>query len=111
MDIGSKMAAHQVTAQMQARPGAVAPDAAQSAAREFEAVFLGQAVQEMLKNVDTGSFGGGHAEETWRSFLANAVAEEIAQQGTTGIAQSIERTIAAYGAGQRTAAGEGGERE
>lgn len=106
MDIGSRMAAQQVTAAMQARPGAAALDAAQSAAREFEAVFLGQAVEDMLKSVDIGEFGGGHAEETWRSFLAKAVADEMARKGTTGVAQSVEATIAAYQAGM---AGRGGE--
>jgi len=86
------------TAEMHARPGAVAPDAAQTAAREFEAVFLTQAVEEMMRGVDVGQFGGGQAEETWRSFLARAVADEIAAQGRTGLAQSVQSAIAAYDA-------------
>ncbi|WP_212522764.1 rod-binding protein [Actibacterium sp. MT2.3-13A] len=90
------IAAQQVTARMHARPGAAAPDAAQSAAREFEALFLTQAVEEMMRSVDTGSFGGGQAEETWRSFLARAVADEIAAQGRTGLAQSVQSAIGAY---------------
>ncbi|MFT6533388.1 MAG: Rod binding domain-containing protein [Limimaricola cinnabarinus] len=68
-------------------------------ARKFEEMFLAQTVDEMLKSVDTGSFGGGHAEETWRSFLARAFAEQISDQGSTGIAQSVARAIGAYGDG------------
>lgn len=102
MDISGKtqIAIQQATAQVTARPGAAAPDAAQTAAREFEAMFLTQAVEQMLESVDIGDFGGGHAEETWRSFLARAYAEQIAGQGNTGIAQSVEQTIAAYRAAQ-----------
>jgi flagellar protein FlgJ len=92
------IAVQQATAQMTARPGAAAPDAAQNAAREFEALFLTQAVEEMMRSVDVGNFGGGHAEETWRSFLARAVADEIAGQGRTGIAQSVQSVIASYNA-------------
>lgn len=78
-----------------------ASPAAEKAAREFEAVFLTQAVEEMLKSVKLGNLSGGHAEETWRSFLARAYADELANRGTTGIAQSVETTIAAYSASSR----------
>ncbi|KAA9009966.1 rod-binding protein [Histidinibacterium aquaticum] len=65
-------------------------------AQEFEAVFLSQAVEHMMSTVDSGIFGGGHAEETWRGFMSRAFAEEIAGSGTTGIAASIETAINAY---------------
>ena len=68
-------------------------------AKKFEEMFLAQTVDEMLKSVDAGSFGGGHAEETWRSFLARAFAEQITQQDSTGIAGSVARAIGAYGDG------------
>ena len=83
-------------AQLAARAGAASGDEARRVAREFEATFLSQVMEEMLKTVDVGTLGGGFAEETWRSFLAKAYAEEMAEQGTTGIAQSVERSIAAY---------------
>ncbi|MGR3465961.1 rod-binding protein [Limimaricola sp.] len=66
-------------------------------AKKFEEMFLAQTVDEMLKSVGTGAFGGGHAEEQWRSFLARAFAEQIADQGSSGIAQSVARAIDAYG--------------
>lgn len=76
-----------------------ANDAAR-AAFEFEVVFLSQAVEEMMRGTTAGEFGGGHGEETWRSFLARAFAEEIASHGSLGIARSIEAGIAAYGSGK-----------
>lgn len=68
-------------------------------AQEFEAMFLGQMVDEMLSTVNIGSFGGGHAEETWRSFLSNAIGESIAEQNSTGIARSIETAMQRYQTG------------
>jgi len=77
------------------------PEAAR-AAFEFEVLFLSQAVEEMMRGTTAGQFGGGHAEDTWRSFLARAYAEQIAGQGGTGIARSIEAGIAAYGSHRTT---------
>ena len=83
-------------AQLAARAGATSDEQARQVARDFEATFLTQVMEEMLKTVETGSLGGGFAEEQWRSFLARAYADEMADRGTTGIAQSVERSIAAY---------------
>ena len=68
----------------------------QNTAREFEAMFLSHVVEEMMKTVNIGTFGGGEAEEKWRSFLTSAIADEIAGQGNTGISQSIEAAINSY---------------
>lgn len=78
------------------RKSDTAPDPMKTAAKEFEAVFLSQVMDEMLKTVNLGAMGGGFAEDTWRSFLAQAYAEQLADQGTTGIAQSVEKSIGAY---------------
>ncbi|APZ50467.1 hypothetical protein [Salipiger abyssi] len=96
MDIKTSMAALQVTGAQHAQPGAVAPDAPASAAKEFEAMFLTQMVDEMLKQVDIGEFGGGQAEETWRYFLAEAFGREIVEQGGAGISPSLRNALAAY---------------
>ena len=93
----SPLATLQSHEQTPSRSGVAAPDAARKAAREFEAVFLTQTVDEMMKSVDIGSFGGGQAEEIWRGFMARAYADQMAQQGGTGIARSVEATIRAYG--------------
>ena len=76
-------------------------------AKQFEEMFLAQTVDEMLKSVDIGAFGGGHAEETWRSFLARAFAEQIADQDSTGIATSVARAIGAYEDTDGTRTGQG----
>ena len=65
-------------------------------AQEFEAVFLTQAVDEMLKTVKIGSLGGGLADETWRSFLAKSIADEISQTGITSISGGVTKAIGAY---------------
>lgn len=65
-------------------------------AEEFESVFLMQTLELMLKDVQPQSFGGGYAEETWRSILSQEYAKEIAKSGNTGIADSIENMINAY---------------
>lgn len=98
MDIPGGLATSAINAGRQPKPNT--PDEAKEAARKFESLFLSQVVEEMIKTVDIGNFGGGDAEEKWRSFLASAVADEIAQQGSTGIAQSIETAINSYKSGQ-----------
>lgn len=65
------------------------------AAREFEAVFMGAVVEDMLKTGQPETFGGGHAEEIWRSFLARAFADQIVQGGGIGVASGIEESLAA----------------
>ncbi|SFT08885.1 Rod binding protein [Sulfitobacter marinus] len=67
---------------------------------DFEAMFLGQMVDEMLSTVNIGDFGGGHAEETWRSFLSDAIGRSIAEQNSTGIAKGIDAAIQRYQTGQ-----------
>jgi peptidoglycan hydrolase FlgJ len=81
----------------------IAPRQAQSgdevtrAAREFETVFLSQALNSMLEGVGgDGLFGGGQAEEQWKSFLGNEYARAIAETNTTGIAPAIETMLRAY---------------
>lgn len=65
-------------------------------AKEFEAMLLAQAVDQMLETVDIGAMGGGFAEKTWRSFLAQAIAEEISGTGATRISESVQSAIADY---------------
>ena len=77
---------------------AKSPDELRDIARKFEASFLTPMVEDMLKTAGPASFGAGNAEEVWRSFTAQAIAAEIAQTDSTGIADSIARQLAAYSA-------------
>lgn len=64
-------------------------------ATELEASFLA----EMLKAAGVGalrsSFGGGAGEEQFASFLRQAQAEEMAERGGIGLAESIFEALKA----------------
>jgi peptidoglycan hydrolase FlgJ len=63
---------------------------------EFEAVFLASMMQHMFAGIETdGPFGGGRAEETWRSLLIEEYGQEIAAAGGIGIAEEITRELLA----------------
>jgi len=78
-----------------ARTAPSGPEEVARVAREFEAVFLGTVVEEMLKTGQPATFGGGHAEEMWRSFLARAFADQISETGGVGIAAGVEASLRA----------------
>jgi len=70
------------------------PAAAIAAAREFEAVFLGQMIKPMFQTLDTDPpFGGGFAEGVWRDVLADEVGRAVAAAGGIGIADSVAREL------------------
>ncbi|ESR26769.1 rod-binding protein [Lutibaculum baratangense] len=69
---------------------------ARKAAEEFESVFLNTMVAEMFTDLPTdGPFGGGQAEETYRSMLIEEYAKEMAAAGGIGLADSVLRDIIA----------------
>ena len=65
-------------------------------AEDFESVFLSQVFSEMLSMTNTSLTGGGHAEETWKTFMAQEYAKEVAKSGQTGIADSVEKMLKSY---------------
>lgn len=83
--------------------GAQRGDNIEKTAQEFEAVFLAQAFTQIFETVEIGEMGGGHAEEQWRSMLASAMADEVAAQGRTGIADQIAEGIRTRIAAERAA--------
>jgi Rod binding domain-containing protein len=63
-------------------------------AQKFEASFLTSMLQTMFKSVDTSPpFSGGEGEDMWKSFLAEAMAKEMAKKGGIGVSQSVEREM------------------
>ena len=73
---------------------------------ELEGVFLNTLVKEMFSSLDTESgFGGGQAEETWRSMQSEMLANEIAQTGGIGLADDIMRTLLAQQEAAPTSSG------
>lgn len=62
-----------------------------SAYEQFEAMTLQKFVEAILPARSEAWFGKGFAGDTWKSFLAQQVAAELARAGGIGIARMIER--------------------
>ena len=78
-------------------PAEAAQDArARKTAQEFEAVFLTQFVDEMMKTAGSTAFGNEKQAEMWRSFMSDAVAEHLVAQGGLGLSAPVAKMIAAY---------------
>lgn len=64
------------------------------AAEDFEAVFLTTMLSQMFSDVPTdGPFGGGHAEQMYRSLLIEEYGSNIAATGGIGIADAVAREL------------------
>jgi Rod binding domain-containing protein len=80
------------------RPPAVRADAdiarVRRAAVEFEAFFLAQALQPMFAGIDAEEpFGGGFAEDMWRSMQVEQYGKALAKSGGIGIADTVVREL------------------
>ena len=59
-------------------------------AEAFEASFIAQMLKPMFEGLRTdGPFGGGEGEETWRSFMIEAMAKQTVKAGGIGLADSV----------------------
>jgi Rod binding domain-containing protein len=68
--------------------------AIQKTARDFEASFLSTALGSMFEGVTVSApFGGGQAEQTFKSFLNDAFAKQIVKTGGIGVAASVQREM------------------
>jgi len=65
-------------------------------AHDFESLFMGQVVGELMRTINFGQGSGGFGADMWRSFLANAVAEKIVDRTDLGMVKNIERMLDAY---------------
>jgi peptidoglycan hydrolase FlgJ len=60
-------------------------------AQAFEAQFVGQMLQPMFEGISSDPpFGGGASEQAFRSFLLDAIGEQISKSGGIGVAQSVQ---------------------
>jgi len=65
-------------------------EAMREQAVELEGVFLNTLVSQMFSGIKTdGAFGGGFAEETWRSIQSEQYAQQLAETGGIGLADQI----------------------
>ncbi len=85
-------------------PALPAPSAAQppadpakmrKAARDFEAMAIGQLLQPMFDTVDTAKslFGGGSGEAAWKPMMVQEMAKHIAAHGGIGLAAPIHAAM------------------
>jgi flagellar protein FlgJ len=74
------------------RPSAASDPAKMwKAARDFEAMVLGEFLKPMFETTeDTKNlFGGGEAEKTWKPMLVSEIGKQIAASGGLGLAAPI----------------------
>lgn len=62
--------------------------------RKFEAFMLQSFVQSMFTSDTTATFGKGIAGEYWKSMMAEAMANKMADTGGVGIAKMLEAQAA-----------------
>lgn len=60
-------------------------------AKEFETAFLQVMLGQMFQNVSAGEFGGGSGESAFKSFLTDAFARSMANQGGVGLSDDLTR--------------------
>jgi Rod binding domain-containing protein len=64
---------------------------ARRTAEDFEAFFLSQTFEEMFSGIDPDPlFGGGSAEEAYRSMLFQEYGKAVVRQGGIGLADSMQ---------------------
>lgn len=80
---------------------AATPDKARATAIEFETTFLTSMLESLFSGVEVSKpFGGGNAEQQFRSVLLGEYAGNIAQAGGIGVADAVYREILAMQEGQ-----------
>lgn len=78
----------------QGKVNGLSEDQAKKTAAEFESFFLGQMLEYMNTDIDgQGLFGGGHAEDVWRSMLNQEYGKEIAKSSSLGVADAVMRSM------------------
>ncbi len=75
------------------------------AAQQFEGFFVGQMMEYMMADLHPdATFGGGQAEETWRSMLNQEYGKQIAKSGKLGIANTVMKSMIKLQEGRDAAA-------
>jgi hypothetical protein len=59
------------------------------AAQKFEAFVLQTFIQEMMPDAQESVFGGGISGDFWKSMMSEKIAEQVAERGGLGIAETI----------------------
>jgi flagellar protein FlgJ len=71
-------------------------DKASEAAKDFEAVFLSQMLTHMFDGVETNEmFGGGHAEQIYKSMMIEEYGKLISANGGIGLSNAVKAEMIA----------------
>lgn len=63
-------------------------------AQEFEGMFLGQMLENIFSHIETDEmFGGGQAEDIYRSMMVEQYGKLMAKSGGIGIADHVMRQM------------------
>ena len=63
-------------------------------AKEFEAQFISQMLENMFSTVDTNPvLGGGEGEEAYKSLLVDEYGKLLARAGGIGVADHVKREL------------------
>ena len=74
-----------------------APAQIQKTAKEFESFFVFQMLEHMSEGIEAPDvYGGGSAENMFRSMLNEKMAAEVSQSSNMGIAEAVEKQIQRY---------------
>lgn len=64
------------------------------AAQDFEAMFLAQMLAPMFESLESDAlFGGGPAEDIYRSLLADEYGKAISRSGGVGVADQVRAEL------------------
>ncbi len=76
------------------KQGTQDPKQVKKAAQEFEAVFISQMLDHMFAGVGTNEiFGGGQAEDVYRSMMIDEYGKLMAKNGGIGVADQVTRQL------------------
>ena len=65
-------------------------DKTKAAAQDFEAVFISQMLTHMFDGIKTdGMFGGGNAEDIFRSMMVDEYGKMMSKNGGIGLSDSV----------------------
>jgi Rod binding domain-containing protein len=63
-------------------------------AKKFESQFLSIMLQQMFEGVKTSApFGGGPGEDMFKSFMTDAMGQQMTRAGGIGIADTVQREM------------------
>jgi len=94
VDLGASLSSVGNATSAQAAAALKVKGKAKEASQNFEAMFLGNMLQEMFTGIDgDGPFGGKGALKVWRSFMTDQFAKSFAKAGGVGLAPQVYKAL------------------